>query len=91
MNAIHVLTELNSVYVKFPKADLGGCAIWDLAAVSLMLEEVSGAVRTVQGETLCLNREQSVFFNDVGLFMASADLDADTLLTRLPVIVPAGG
>ena len=88
MNAIHVLTVPNSVYLKFPKPDLGGCAIWDLAAVSLMLEEVSGTVRTAHGEALSLNREQSVYFNDVGLVMASADLDADTLLTRLSVNAP---
>ena len=85
MNAIHVLTVPNSLYVKFPKPDLGGCAIWDLAAVSLMLEEASGTVRTAHGEALNLNREQSVYFNDVGLVMGSADLDGDALMTRLSV------
>ena len=83
MNAIHVLTEPNSLYVKHPKPDLGGCAIWDLAGVSLMVAELCGTVRTYDGEALHLNREASVFFNDVGPVLASADLPADALLTGL--------
>jgi fructose-1,6-bisphosphatase/inositol monophosphatase family enzyme len=90
MNAIHVLTEPNSLYVKHPKPELGGCAIWDLAAVSLMVGEICGTVRTYDGEALHLNRESSVFFNDVGLVLASADLPADALWRRLRRAAGAG-
>ena len=73
MNGIHVLTTPNSVYAKPPKAELGGCAIWDLAAVSLMVEEHGGRVSTFNGQRLPLNRCETVFFNDLGLSIVSAD------------------
>ena len=72
-----------SCYLKSPKADLGGCAIWDLAAVTLMLREGGGSACHYDGGRLDLNREKSIYFNDVGLCFASADLDADELLAQL--------
>ena len=77
MNGLQLLTEPNSVYVKGPKKALGGCAIWDLAAVSLMLREMSGRVLTYDGAPLPLNRAESVFFNDVGIALGSPDLGVE--------------
>ena len=37
MNSLQLLNTPKSVYLKAPKSSLGGCAIWDLAAVSLIL------------------------------------------------------
>jgi fructose-1,6-bisphosphatase/inositol monophosphatase family enzyme len=82
MNGLQLLTVPNSVYIKPPKKALGGCAIWDLAAVSLMLEERSGTARTYNGDPLHLNRPDGVFFNDVGLAMSSPDLDLGSVLER---------
>lgn len=90
MNALQLLTEPNSVYVKAPKTTLGGCAIWDLAAVTLMLEECSGSVRAYGGGSLHLNRPEGVFFNDVGFALVSADVDVDALLDRVQRIGSAG-
>jgi fructose-1,6-bisphosphatase/inositol monophosphatase family enzyme len=86
MNGLQLLTEPNSVYVKATKKAQSGCAIWDLAAVVLMVEECSGSVRTYGGGPLHLNRPESVFFNDVGFAFASADVDVDALLVRLHAI-----
>ncbi len=72
MNGLGLLKTANSAYIKEPKESLGGCAIWDLAAVSLMLEEQGGSARTHGGERLPLNRLESVFFNDVGLDLRSS-------------------
>jgi fructose-1,6-bisphosphatase/inositol monophosphatase family enzyme len=83
MNCLQLLTEPNSVYVKATKKARSGCAIWDLAAVALMVEEHSGSVRTFDGGPLHLNRSESVFFNDVGFAFASADVDVDALLARV--------
>ena len=83
MNGLQLLTEPNSIYVKAPKEALGGCAIWDLAAVTLMLTECSGSVRSYDGSPLHLNRSKSVFFNDVGFAMASADVEVESLLDRI--------
>jgi fructose-1,6-bisphosphatase/inositol monophosphatase family enzyme len=90
MNSLQLLTEPNSVYVKAPKKDLGGCAIWDLAAVSLMLAEHSGQTRLYDGSPLHLNRPDSVFFNDVGFAFACADIDVDALLVRIKAIASQG-
>ncbi len=83
MNALQLLTESDSVYVKATKKSRSGCAIWDLAAVALMIEECSGSVRTYDGSALNLNRPESVFFNDAGFVFASADVDVEALILRL--------
>jgi fructose-1,6-bisphosphatase/inositol monophosphatase family enzyme len=83
MNALQLLSEPNSVYLKAPKKPLGGCAIWDLAAVALMVTEGSGSHRAYDGSPLHLNRAESVFFNDVGFIFTSADVDVDALLARV--------
>ncbi|MGB0590021.1 MAG: inositol monophosphatase family protein [Myxococcota bacterium] len=75
LNVLQLLTQPRSVYLKAPKAEVGGCAIWDLAAVALMVTECSGSARCFDGRALPLNRADSVFFNDVGLAFASADVD----------------
>ena len=77
MNALQLLTVPNSVYAKATKASPSGCAIWDLAAVALMIEEHGGTVATFDGRPLHLNRPESVFFNDVGFAFACVDVDGD--------------
>ena len=83
MNALQLLTEPNSVYVKATKKAQSGCAIWDLAAVALMVEEQAGSVRTYGGGPLHLNRPESIFFNDVGFVFTSADVDVDGVLAQI--------
>lgn len=86
MNGLQVLTEPNSVYVKATKKAKSGCAIWDLAAVVLMVEELGGSVRTYDGKALPLNRPDSVFFNDTGFAFTSPDVDIDVLLAQLQAL-----
>ena len=83
MNILQLLTHPNSCYVKSPKPSLGGCAIWDLAAVSLMLEELGGSSQFYNGQALQLNRAESVFFNDVGLVFACAHVVISGLMARV--------
>ena len=83
LNALQLLTVPNSVYAKATKASQSGCAIWDLAAVVLMIEELGGGVRTYNGETLNLNRDHSVFFNDIGFAMACPDINIEVFLRDL--------
>lgn len=82
MNGLQLLTEPNSVYIKAPKKSRSGCAIWDLAAVALMVAESAGGVRTYEGGALNLNRPDSIFFNEVGFAFSSADVDVDDFLSR---------
>ena len=83
LNALQLLTTANSVYVKATKTAQSGCAIWDLAAVSLIVSEHKGSVRTYGGGPLHLNRAHSVFFNDVGFAFASPDVDIEKFLDEL--------
>ena len=75
INILHLLTCPNSMYFKMPKTSLGGCAIWDLAAAALMLMECGGHASFHDGSPLHLNRENSLYFNDVGLLFASQGMD----------------
>ena len=82
-NILRLITVSNSCYCKAPKPELGGCAVWDLAAVSLMLMEMGGTATFYDGSPLHLNREKSIFHNDVGLVFVSPDLDAATLVRKM--------
>ena len=75
VNALHVLLDPRSVYIKAPKRSLGGGAVWDFAAVSLMLEEASGCVQSYSGEPLHWNRETTVYYNDTGVVFLGAAVD----------------
>ena len=83
MNIINLLIGGNGCYCKSPKPTLGGCAIWDLAAVSLMVTEHGGSIRDYNGAPLNLNRKKSLYYNDVGLVVVSSDLRHDTVLARI--------
>ena len=85
MNSLQLLSTPKSIYLKAPKSSLGGCAIWDLAAVSLILEECQAQAHFYDGRALHLNRS-SIFFNDVGLAFCSADLDYQSVRQRLEQI-----
>ena len=80
MNCIQLLSQPHGVYIKTPKKTLGGCAIWDLAAVTLMLTECSGSAKTFGGKPLLLNRSESNYFGDVGLILAGASVSCEALL-----------
>ena len=87
INILQLLTHPNSCYCKAPKKELGGCAIWDLAAASLMLEEFSGTAHFYDGSPLHLNREESIFFNDRGFAFASSDIEIGSLLEQVKALV----
>ena len=82
-NALNVLLNPGSFYYKHTKPERGGCAIWDLAAVALMCEELAGSVCAADGNPLSFNRPDHVFFNDVGFLFTSPALDPDQQLAEL--------
>ena len=82
-NILQVIQTPRSCYFKLPKKTLGGCAIWDIAAVSLMLQECGGTAEFFDGSRLNLNREESIYFNDVGLMLISPDLTVKDILERI--------
>ena len=83
MNAIELLNRSTSMYLKTPKHRIGGCAIWDLAAISLLLQNAGGTVCTYDGSPLSLNRSSSLYFNDVGFIFTGADLSLEEATSQL--------
>ncbi|MGB0646566.1 MAG: inositol monophosphatase family protein [Bradymonadia bacterium] len=79
-NILTLLSHPRACYVKPPRKRAGGCAIWDVAAVSLMLEALGGRVCYFDGRPIELNRQNRVFFNDVGLVFLGAQFDLNTLV-----------
>ena len=77
INALCVLQDPQSVYIKAPKSAKGGGAIWDFAAVSLMLEESGGRVESYSGSALSWNRSDTVYFNDTGVVFLGAEVDPE--------------
>ena len=75
VNVLTLLSEPNGCYIKPPRQRPGGCAIWDVAAVSLMLRELGGTAMFFDGNPLALNRSEHVFFHDVGLVFLGSQFD----------------
>nr|CRH06403.1 Conserved protein of unknown function [Candidatus Magnetococcus massalia] len=83
INSLQVLLNPNACYFKYPKAATGGCAIWDLAAVALMLEEAGGMMSGFAGELLSFNDPESIYFNRSGLMVCSAPAMLQAVRARL--------
>ena len=83
MNAIEILHHPHSIYLKTPKYRMGGCAIWDLAAISLLIQNAGGTVHTFDGSPLLLNREHSLYFNDVGFVFTGAAISFEDVQDML--------
>ncbi len=89
MNVIQTLLNPRSFYMKVPKKRLGGCAIWDLAAASIVIENAGGSAQFFDGSRLHLNRPDRLYFNDVGFIFCGAQCsytEVIDLLTELDLI-----
>ena len=73
MNALNSLL-FQGCYIKHPKAEKGGCAVWDLAACSLILQEAGGSMTGFNGEALSFNKKDSLFYNQEGLIVCGNEL-----------------
>ena len=71
MNALNVLQGEKACYFKYPKKENGGCAIWDLAAVSLIFKEAGSVMTSFNGEDLLFNKSDTLYFNEEGLVACS--------------------
>ena len=72
MNVMYLLHNPRSFYMKVPKKRLGGCAIWDLAAASIICQNSDGSAQFFDGSRLHLNRLDRLYFNDVGFVFCGA-------------------
>ena len=74
MNVVNLLSHPRSFYLKTPKKRLGGCAIWDLAAVALLCENAGGTAQFFDGSPMHFNRKERLYFNDVGFIFTGSGL-----------------
>ena len=82
-NVLTVLQHPRSWYMKVPKKRLGGCAIWDLAAISLLCTQSKGSVQDFNGERLSMNRPDKLYFNDVGFVFTGSAIQYQDVMEHL--------
>ena len=83
MNVMYLLQNPRSFYMKVPKKRLGGCAIWDLAAASILNQNSGGSVQFFDGSRLHLNRADKLYFNDVGFVFCGAECSYNEIIQHL--------
>ncbi len=71
LNACRVLENAPACFVKNPKPEEGGGALWDYAATACLFAEMGGYARDRFGEALDLNSRDSLFMNRKGVLFAS--------------------
>lgn len=68
INAIRVLENGPACMLKFPKKEKGGGSIWDYAASACIFQELGLPATQFNGRKLNLNKKESTFMNDEGMF-----------------------
>jgi fructose-1,6-bisphosphatase/inositol monophosphatase family enzyme len=71
LNGILVLENGPACMVKLPKKESGGGSIWDFAATACIYQEFGLPVTNFEGGRLDLNRKDSTFMNQEGVFYAN--------------------
>jgi 3'-phosphoadenosine 5'-phosphosulfate (PAPS) 3'-phosphatase len=71
LNGILVLENGPACMVKLPKKENGGGSIWDFAATACIYQEFGLPVTNFEGGRLDLNRKDSTFMNQEGIFYAN--------------------
>lgn len=71
MNACHALHHAPACYFKFPKAELGGGALWDFAATACLYAEAGAVATDIEGNPLALNRVEGTWMNASGILFAT--------------------
>ncbi|MEM7082616.1 MAG: inositol monophosphatase family protein [Pseudomonadota bacterium] len=71
LNACHVLENAPAAFVKNPKPEQGGGAIWDYAATRCVFDEIGAFALDRNGEALDLNPHGSLYMNERGVLYAS--------------------
>ncbi len=72
-NACAVLFNSRACYIKYPKKSAGGGCLWDFAATACIVKEAGGWVSDIYGNSLDLNRCDSLFMNLNGVMFCSSE------------------
>jgi len=71
LNAMLVLENGPACMLKFPKKENGGGSIWDFAATACIYQELGLPATSFSGGRLELNRKETTFMNQQGVFYAN--------------------
>jgi len=79
MNAIWTLENLPALYLKLPKKEQGGGSIWDYAATNCIFNELPFIATDIKKQPLQLNKKDTTFMNESGVFYCSSKEPFDLL------------
>ena len=71
LNAILVAENHPACMLKFAKTEKGGGSIWDFAATACIFKELGLTATDFQGHKLDLNRKESTFMNEKGIYFSN--------------------
>jgi len=71
VNALAVLKNSPAVYIKLPKPQQGGGALWDFSGTACIAKAIEAWVSDIHGLPLTLNQPDSYYMNKNGVIYAS--------------------
>jgi fructose-1,6-bisphosphatase/inositol monophosphatase family enzyme len=71
LSAINAIRTPNAYYFKQTKKSESGCTIWDVAAAQLIVSEAGGHYLDYDYNKLNLNKADTIYFHQEGLFVSS--------------------
>lgn len=71
INAMRVAENRPAFMLKLPKPSTGGGSLWDYAATVCIFKELGLSATDFEGKALALNRPDSPFMNEQGMFYAN--------------------
>jgi len=83
VNALLVLENAPACYIKLPKPEQGGGALWDFSATACISHAVNAWASDMHGLPLQLNQRDSYYMNKKGVMFASDTRLAEILLSAL--------
>lgn len=87
VNAILVLENSSACYIKLPKKEMGGGALWDFSATACIHQSTGAWVTDIHGLPLTLNQADSYYMNKNGVLFASNTLLGKTILKAVEEII----
>ncbi|WP_022940773.1 3'(2'),5'-bisphosphate nucleotidase CysQ family protein [Psychromonas hadalis] len=71
VNALLVVENSPAIYIKLPKKQQGGGALWDFSGTACIAQAVDGWVSDIEGLPLTLNQTDSYYMHQHGVIYAS--------------------
>lgn len=83
VNALMVLENNPACYIKLPKPQQGGGALWDFSGTACVTEAIGAWVSDAKGAPLTLNQADSYYMNQHGVIYASNKILGQAIVTLL--------